>query len=223
MSQARGIKQVSLGEQLASQLRDRIVAGDLASGARLVEDLVAEEYGVSRGPVRDAISILRRENLLVDSGRQGVAVRALEPGDVERLFDLRFALERLAIVSAGRRAAGAAENIWGPCEQPLARMEELASAKRWDGFAEADVAFHTGFYEIADNAPLRAAWDLSRPLFGALQKVTLAYDGAYAASADDHGILLDAAKACDIRRIDTELSEHLDGAKRRMLAKLANG
>lgn len=223
MGQARSLKQVSLGDQLAEQLRDRIVSGNIGADARLVEDLVAEEYGVSRGPVRDAISILRRENLVVDVGRQGVAVRAFEAIDVDRLFDLRFALENLAIVTASKRAPTLGSEAWLPCEQPLERMAKLAESNIPAGFAQADVDFHTGFYEVAGSAPLRAAWDLSRPLFGALQKVTLSYDEAYGESAADHRRLLDVAQRGDEAQIASELDTHLAGARRRMIAQLANG
>nr|WP_231980695.1 GntR family transcriptional regulator [Tessaracoccus coleopterorum] len=68
------MKAVALGEQLAALLRSKIVRGQLEPGAHLVEDALAAEYGVSRGPVRDALRALLAEGLL-ESRKRGTSRR----------------------------------------------------------------------------------------------------------------------------------------------------
>jgi GntR family transcriptional regulator of gluconate operon len=79
------IRSVALGEQLAALLRARVVRGELEPGTHLVEDAVAADHGVSRGPVRDAFRMLLAEGLL-ESRRRGFFVKAFTQRDVAELY-----------------------------------------------------------------------------------------------------------------------------------------
>ena len=85
-----------LGEQLLDQVRALIVRGELESGTHLVEGWMAERFGVSRGPVRDALRQLELEGL-VETRRRGVFVRGLSEDDIVELYAVRGALEGRAI------------------------------------------------------------------------------------------------------------------------------
>ena len=94
----------SLRDQVADELRERIVSGALAPGSRLVERTLAEELGVSRVPVRDALVQLRGEGFVTEIPRKGVVVTTVSEHDVRELFDVREALEVLAVRQATERA-----------------------------------------------------------------------------------------------------------------------
>jgi DNA-binding GntR family transcriptional regulator len=74
-------------------LRDAILAGRLAAGARLSQERLAEQFHVSRVPIRDALRELEAEGLVVSHPRLGASVAQLSTADLEELYDMRLALE----------------------------------------------------------------------------------------------------------------------------------
>ncbi len=92
-------------ETLVDALREAILTGRYAPGARLVQDDLAAAFGVSRIPLREALRRLEGEGLVVISPNRGAIVRPLAPKDVVDLYDLRLALESLAIRRAAERFA----------------------------------------------------------------------------------------------------------------------
>ena len=93
-----------LWESVADQLREEILDGRLAAGTRLVETELAARFGVSRGPVRDALSDLSRVGLTVDLPRRGTFVSSLTERDLEEVYVIRRAIEEAAVRLAIERA-----------------------------------------------------------------------------------------------------------------------
>ena len=151
-----------LRDQVAAELRSRIADGRVAPGERLYEKAIAEELGVSRIPVREAIRMLQSEGLVSVQPRRGVLVRRLNRQAVQDLFDIREALEVLAARLAAERADQAA----------LRQLGELAEVGRRaldDGddqaIAASNTAFHDSIYRLAGNALIPEVLD---PLMGRL-------------------------------------------------------
>lgn len=93
----------SLKDLVVQRIRRAIFDGHLELGSRLVETSVAEELGVSRGPVREAFLDLSREGLLVINPRRGASVSTLAPEDMWQIYTLRGHLEVLLIRHGLRR------------------------------------------------------------------------------------------------------------------------
>jgi len=93
-----------LTDQLFEQLSEAIVAGTFAAGAKLSEPRLAAQYGVSRGPVREAIRRLEERRLVTRTPRQGVRVVVPTPGNALELFTIREVLEGLAARQAAENA-----------------------------------------------------------------------------------------------------------------------
>jgi len=102
-----GAAHLPLRDQVRDDIRDRIVSGSLAPGQRIVERELAAELGVSRIPIREAFRMLETEGFVSVVPRRGVVVRRLSRHDVEELFDVREALEVLAVRRATERASDA--------------------------------------------------------------------------------------------------------------------
>jgi DNA-binding GntR family transcriptional regulator len=83
----------TLAEQIATLLREDVLAGRLAAGARLSQEGLAEQFRVSRIPIRDALRQLQAEGLVVGHARFGTTVAELSAADLEELYDMRLALE----------------------------------------------------------------------------------------------------------------------------------
>lgn len=145
-----------LWEAVADQLRDEILDGRLGAGERLVEAELAERFGVSRGPIRDALQELARTGLAVDLPRRGTFVSSLTERDLEDVYVIRRAIEEAAVrltidraddtdVAAIFEALAAAEAAYGG--------DDLAAA--WD----ADMAFHRTYCRLSGNGRLIDLFD----------------------------------------------------------------
>jgi DNA-binding GntR family transcriptional regulator len=153
----------SLPDQTYTTLCERIVNGELRPGQRIVERELAENLGVSRVPVREALRRLQAEGLVLVVPRQGALVSPFTPADVDDLFDVRESLEELA----ARRAAGRAD------PQALDRMRAVladahSAQRRGDApeFARLNAAFHDEIVEASGNALLQA---MMKPLVNRLR------------------------------------------------------
>ncbi len=208
------VRPAALGAQLADLLRARIVLGELETGMHLVEDQLAAQHDVSRGPVRDALRILQAEGL-VEPRRRGFHVRGISTHDIDELYEVREALEQLAC----RLAITQRANL-GECRTRLTEM--FAAADRGDAqaFAASDLAFHERFYVVSGNHRLANIWAQLQPTFAALVEVTTAQDGDLHPAAKDHETLLKLAEAGDVDGYSSQLTQHLAGSRRRMLQAL---
>lgn len=152
-----------LRDKVCEELRDRIITGRLAPGDRLVERDLAEEFEVSRVPVREAIRILLGEGFLTAQSPRRIVVRGHDRKDVENLFDMREALE----VLAARRAAERADELG---IKELRRLLEQAHRATLAGHPEqvsrANAALHHQITRLADNELLAATIE---PLEGRLR------------------------------------------------------
>lgn len=85
----------SLPEQIAARLSGRIVAGTYAPGQRIMEQTVAAEFAVSRGPVREALRLLEKDGLVTILPRRGAQITNLSIAEVREIFDIRAMLNGL--------------------------------------------------------------------------------------------------------------------------------
>ncbi|MDA3626028.1 GntR family transcriptional regulator [Saccharopolyspora oryzae] len=159
---ASGGKSQPLREQVHETLRQRIFEGYYVPGTRLVERALAEEFTVSRLPVREALRMLRQDGLVVEKDGRGVVVAGLSEKEVRDLFDLRAALEVLACRLAAER--GSREDFAELGELLEAASSQLA-AGRYRTAQKINNDFHDKVTEIADNDLLRSALE---PLIGRL-------------------------------------------------------
>jgi GntR family transcriptional regulator, gluconate operon transcriptional repressor len=206
-----------LGEQLLAQVRALIVRGELEPGTHLVEGWMAERFGVSRGPVRDALRQLELEGL-VETRRRGVYVRGLSEDDIVELYAVRGALEGRAV----RDVIARRESVdWTPLDGAVSRMRAAAAAADPPAFAAADLDFHSAFYDLGGNRRLAATWALHRPLFAAMLAVTNTTDRDLTPIAQDHADLSDTVRTGELAPALAALDEHLDGSCGRMRTVLA--
>ncbi len=133
---------------------DAICDGSLQPGQRLIEGDLAQRLGVSRLPVHQALKQLRREGFLIDAGRRGLAVAAIDCDFAREIYELRAALDSAAAVWAARRASTADR----ACGEAIIRAGRAAVA---DGdlraIASADFRFHDFIYQLGGNRLIAVA------------------------------------------------------------------
>lgn len=88
---------LTLPEQIAAQIGDHIISGEMPPGTHIIEQALSEQYAVSRGPIRDAFRILESEGLVTIEPRRGAKVSELNAQELEEIFEIRAGL--LAIVA----------------------------------------------------------------------------------------------------------------------------
>jgi len=114
---------LTVPEQIAAAIGDRIVAGYLAPGSRIVEQDLAAEFAVSRGPIREALRILEREGLATILARRGTVVTELTTDEVREIFEVRAAL----IETAARKIAESnSRDYLSILDTGVERLAELA-------------------------------------------------------------------------------------------------
>lgn len=210
------LQQQSLGDLVAHELRVLIISGRQRPGTHLVEGALAEQYDVSRGPVRDALRQLEAEGL-VESRRRGVFVTGLTEDDVDELYTLRESLETLALTLAiGRAGPG----DWDRAQGLVDRMRDAADRSAPSDFALADLEFHSQFYVLSGHRRLLAVWEQYRPTFGVVLDVTNAQDVDLHPSAEAHADLLKTVRGGETGAAVTTLREHLLGARNRLRSAL---
>ncbi|WP_298040095.1 GntR family transcriptional regulator [uncultured Microbacterium sp.] len=212
MVSIRPTRAPALGDQLAAVLRDQIVRRQLEPGTHLVEDALAAEYDVSRGPVRDALRQLEGQGL-VESRRRGFFVVGLSHSDIHDLYELRESIE---IVAATRAVSQIDDEHMRAGRAIVDAMVDAADRSDAAAFAAADMRFHALLYEISGNRRLTDVWESYAPVFASLMQLTVEEDVDLHPSAHDHGRLLDVIAEGDVTRLQEELREHLDGARGRM-------
>jgi len=149
---------------IVQALRTRILAGELAPGQRLVEAHLAEQLGISRTPLRYALSVLATEGLVERTGARGYTVRRFSVSDVLDAIDVRGVLEGLAARSVAERGVDAA--LARALQDCLREGDEIFRSGRLDGEGETRYAamngrFHTLIVEAAQNHAVSAALGLN--------------------------------------------------------------
>lgn len=151
-----------LRDIVGEQIRERIYDGRFPPGTRLVERDLAGLFGVSRLPVREALRILSNEGLAEYRPSRGVVVRSLDRRQVEELFDIREALEVLAVRQAAERAsAGVAHQL----SELISEAHVALEAGDADAAASANSRFHDEIVALSGNELLQS---LLEPLLGRL-------------------------------------------------------
>ena len=153
-------------ERVLGSLRQEIIAGRLLPGDRLVERELAERFGVSRVPVREAIRALVVEGFVLFETPRRTVVRRLTRADVAELFELREALEVYATGLAARRATRA---DLAELEALLDRAADATEADDAEAITDINTRFHDRILAMAGNSLLISVME---PVDGRLRWLT---------------------------------------------------
>jgi DNA-binding GntR family transcriptional regulator len=144
------IHRVSVADQVAAVLRQRVLTGELRPGTALLEIQMASAMGVSRNTMREAIRILCLEGLLKRSIHRGVAVAQLSLRDVQEIYHLRRMLEIPAILAA----KDATEDKLNELRTCLEQYEHAVEARDWMRAVSFDLQFHSMLIRFHGNRRL---------------------------------------------------------------------
>ena len=162
LSNLRGIQERrTLVHGVLEALRQAIWERQLQPGIRLREEELAEALNVSRGPVREALIQLELEGLVIREPNRGASVARLAPEDLEEVYSLRMALEKLAVQLAVRNHS--AEHI-AQLQEVLSDMSTVLEMKVTEKrAADLDIKFHEIIIMATGHKRLNLFWSILRP------------------------------------------------------------
>lgn len=141
-----------LGQELVRALEEEIVSGRLAPETRLVEEEVAQRFGISRSPVREALRRLEQDGLVVREARRGIWVTPISRADLDEVYSCRIALEGLA---AEQAALSRTEQHIAALRTAFGAMDRAHEAGDVIAYFRGNLAFTDAIHEAAGNATLR--------------------------------------------------------------------
>ena len=145
----------SLRDQVVTLLREAILTGVILPGERINEQKFANQLGVSRPPLREAIRMLEKEGLLVSSPRRGANVRVFSGIDILEIYEVRFAIEYCAALAVSRFQD---KEVFDALEKSL-DLDRPFKMKLPDAITK-DLLFHRLLVESSRNSKLLEMWDL---------------------------------------------------------------
>lgn len=206
MQRIEPVKRRTFREQIAESLRTLIMSGELAPGSQIIEADLADRFGVSRGPLREALRQLIEDGLLVTVPYTGTHVVDLSLKDIREIYSLRTALEIFAF-----------EQVWGRCDDRFADELNRRHDALLQSIAEGDdeksilneLSLHSCVYEFSGHQLLLDTW---MGLRGKLQLYWAAHHRAHGRRGphpDGHRQYVAAALGTDLDAIIAEVREHM--------------
>lgn len=204
----QAIKRGSASAQLHDALRERIIALELAPGQFLSRSEIAEYYGVSQTPVRDAMLRLEEDGLLIIYPQSKTVVSKIDVAHAQETQFLRLSVE-LEVVRALIRE-GASAKI-GKARTCLALQRAALASGDLEEFSRLDHAYHGSLCEAAGVGNL---WKIVTARSGhidRLRQLNLPDPGKSSSIISCHERILDAIGACDTSEAESVVREHLSG------------
>lgn len=200
-----------LREMVFESLREAIILGRLGPGERLMEIQLAEEMGVSRTPVREAIRKLELEGFVVMVPRKGAYVAGVSIKDIADVFEVRAALEGLA-------ASLAAERI---TEEEMDELEEaivkISGEEDFIQVVKGDSMFHELIYKASRNQRLIQIITHLQEQINRFRLTSLSVPGRLKIAVGEHKKISEAICSRDVDLAHSLASEHMENAEQNLL------
>jgi DNA-binding GntR family transcriptional regulator len=209
-----------LVDDATQALRDAILAGRLAAGARLRQTDLAQQLHISRTPIREALGRLQQEGLVDLLPHGGVRVVLLDLDEAVELYELREVLDGLAArLAASRIEAGRLAT----CERALERMGRSLERPNGSQWFAAHVLFHEEIVRAAGNRRLQRLQPVVRLSIRHFHPLLLRTERRPETAHREHRRILDAIAAHDAEAAEREARAHIVNAREIVLKQLTQG
>lgn len=207
-----------LRELVFENIRQAIVKGIFAPGERLMEIQLADDLGVSRTPVREAIRKLELEGFVVMIPRRGTYVANLSIKDINDVYEIRISLDVLA---AGLAAERIEPEELEELNRLLLEISEAAKTGPMEKIVKLDTAFHDVLYKASRNDRLRNIINNLREQITGIRGTSMRYPGRLADTLEEHRALVDSIAARDSERAQAAARIHLENAEHTLLKAMS--
>lgn len=195
-------------------IKQYILDGRLNEDSRLTEESLANQLGISKSPVREALNRLETEGLIRIEPRRGAYLRGFAIKDIDELYDLREALETHVTHTAAIDAALLAE-----LRQSIRRMREYLKDNDKRRYIDEDIHFHGTLADATGNERL------SKMLENVQQQIWLfrrkTYDLSSSSAPDAHEAILTALESGKREQAERAMSQHIASVRQKLVDFLA--
>ena len=206
----------TVADQAYSIVKQRILLRQALPGTKLQEMDLAEELGVSRTPLREAIARLAKEGLVTVEPRRGAYVTLLTFEDVEEILEVREALECQAARAAARKASR--DDIDGLRQLLLQRREQIAGHP--DAPEAPDFDFHDAIVRLSRNSRLVEQMNQIHNQLSILRLGSSFVKGRPDLALDEHSVVIDAIASGDPDCAEASMRAHLQKARHNILGSV---
>ncbi|NOD34556.1 MULTISPECIES: GntR family transcriptional regulator [unclassified Ruegeria] len=219
MAGKRAITKQSLPEVIANDLRERILSGDLSEGETIRQEALAEEYDVSRMPIREALKRLNAEGLVQWANNRGGSVTKHSLSEIGEIFDLRILIE----VDLFRRAIPNMTSAdFARCDEILTQMEASYDENDVGKWGILNYKYHSALYAASQRKLTNELLDRINLQSDRYVRMHLSVMKQREPAKKDHRDLLQLAQegktdeACDV------LVRHIRRTKEQLLDMIAS-
>jgi DNA-binding GntR family transcriptional regulator len=205
-SKSRPLERRVFREEIREQLIEAILNGRLAPGARIVETRIAQQFGVSQGPVREALRDLELFGFVVSSPFRGTQVRKISTEELLEIYPLRAAIEGVAARAAAPRID---EATLTHLEQLIDQMREAAARDDHSAEADADHNFHHAIVKASGNRMLEHIWQTMRLSITTCLTHSITHRSLHEI-AERHVVVVEALRSRDPDRAEAAIRRHIE-------------
>jgi len=203
-----------LREVVCESLREAIRSGVLKPGERIMEIQLAEELGVSRTPVREAIRKLELEGYVVMMPRRGTYVASMSIRDINEIFEIRTALESL---SNGLAADHITDDELEHLQRLLVIIGGYIKEGNIEKIVETDIEFHDLLYHAARNERLVGIISNLRDQLTRFRTLSMSYPGRLEETLEEHRLIVDAIADGDRKAASRAAERHMENSEKTLL------
>lgn len=215
LPQLASLRATSLASVLTQELERMVLGGEIGPGTRLNENQLAARFGVSRGPIREAVRALEGAGLVESVPNRGVFVRRLGVREVRELYDVRAALFGLAGRLMAERATPAElERLRGL----IRAMETATETRNFEAYYPLNLEFHGAIVDGSGNLTLAQQYRAFVRKLNLFRARSLVQGGGLAVSNREHREMFSAIEARDASWAHEAHWRHVAAAKDRLLA-----
>ena len=203
-----------LREAICESLRNAIKNGKLKPGERLMEVQLAEELGISRTPVREAIRKLEQEGYVIMLPRRGTYVSSVSVHDVQEIFEIRTALEKLSTGLAARRIEN---DELEQLQKLLTKIEGYIEKRDIDNIVKTDIEFHDLLYHVSRNERLSGIISNLKEQLARFRTLSMSYPGRLEETLEEHREMVEAIASGDVEAAREAAERHMVRAEETLL------
>ncbi len=206
-----------LRELVLDAIREAIINGNLKPRERLMEIQLAEELGVSRTPIREALRKLELEGFIVMIPRKGAYVADISFKDIADVYEIRAALEGLAAALAAERIT---DEELEEMERFLVGKAEAIANNDMEKLVDVDTRFHEIIYQASRNERLSTIINNLREQIQRCRITSLSVPGRMKESLQEHRAIVEAIQSRDIQLARQVAQDHIENAENIMMESL---
>jgi len=211
----RAIPRQTLTSAVADRLRDKILRGEFREGEQLRQHAIAEEFAVSRIPVREAFRQLEAEGLIKIMDHRGAVVATLSPDEIEELFEIRAALESVILRQAVPRLT---DDDLARAEKSLEAYEHaLNDESDFDVWGDLHWQFHSTLYRAANRTRSLSLIQMINNNADRYIRLHILFSrDAHRHAKDEHRAIMELCRRRDAEAASQLLERHINKAGRDM-------